>query len=178
MEYKRVSPEVIARVLDNPASRRKQSTEQLVSEAITPSAPLPQAAERPDDFPVAQFSDEAAMPPSAAALGVSFDGRTYHYRQYSYEQLADALDYARRDRAKPGFREDATPYYWRQWASPTPEERLQMARHGIAYEQGHYCYGPYRYDTLSAAVNYAAHAPGLGRPGADNGGKAHDESFD
>ena len=38
MEYHGVPPEVIARVLDEPASRRKPSTEQLISEAITPSA--------------------------------------------------------------------------------------------------------------------------------------------
>jgi hypothetical protein len=31
---------VIARVLDNPASRRMPGTEQLMSEAITPSLPL------------------------------------------------------------------------------------------------------------------------------------------
>jgi hypothetical protein len=40
MEYKRVPSGVFARVLDNPASRRMPSTEQLISEAITPSLPL------------------------------------------------------------------------------------------------------------------------------------------
>jgi hypothetical protein len=40
MEYKRVPSGLIARVLDNPASRRMPSTEQLMSEAITPSLPL------------------------------------------------------------------------------------------------------------------------------------------
>jgi hypothetical protein len=38
MEYKRVPSTVIARVLGNPASRRVPSTEQLISEAITPSS--------------------------------------------------------------------------------------------------------------------------------------------
>jgi len=37
MEYKRVPAGVIARVLDYAAARRMQSTEQLSSEAITPS---------------------------------------------------------------------------------------------------------------------------------------------
>jgi hypothetical protein len=36
IEYKRVPTEVIMRVLDNPASRRMPSSEQLISEAITP----------------------------------------------------------------------------------------------------------------------------------------------
>jgi hypothetical protein len=40
MKYKRVPSGLIARVLDNPASRRMPSTEQLMSEAITPSLPL------------------------------------------------------------------------------------------------------------------------------------------
>ena len=44
MEYKRVPTGVIVRVLDNPASRRMPSTEQLISEAITPSIPPKTAA--------------------------------------------------------------------------------------------------------------------------------------
>lgn len=107
----------------------------------------------------------SALPPAAAAAGISFDGRAYHYRQYSYEQLSDALDYARLDRARPGFREDPTPYQWKHWAEPTPEDRLQMAAHGIAYERGRYCYGPYRYDLLSAALDYARREPGLAPAG-------------
>lgn len=44
MEYKRVPSTVITRVLDSPASRRVPSTEQLISEAITPSS-RPQTGE-------------------------------------------------------------------------------------------------------------------------------------
>lgn len=106
-----------------------------------------------------------AQPPAEAAFGISFDGRAYHYRQYSYERLEDALGYAKLDRARLGLRDDPTPHHWKQWVGPTPEERLQMAAHGIVYERGHYCYGPYRYDLLSAALDYAAREPGLGRPG-------------
>lgn len=39
MEFKRVPSGVIERVLDDPASRRMPSMEQMVSEAITPSSP-------------------------------------------------------------------------------------------------------------------------------------------
>jgi hypothetical protein len=45
LEYKQVPPEVIARVLDDPASRRAPSTEEQVSEAITPSAGLQETDE-------------------------------------------------------------------------------------------------------------------------------------
>lgn len=102
-----------------------------------------------------------ALPPDAAAFGISFDGRAYHYEQYSYEQLADALQFARLDQARPGSSEDRRPRNWRQWSEPTPQERLQMAAHGIVFERGYYLYGPYRYDLLSAALDYARHEPGL-----------------
>jgi hypothetical protein len=102
-----------------------------------------------------------ALPPVALTLGVSFDGRAYHYRQYSYDRLADALGYAKLDQAKPGFHEDATAYQWKQWCGPTPQELLQMAVHHISYERGHYCYGPYRYDLLAMALAYAGREPGL-----------------
>lgn len=104
------------------------------------------------------------LPPAAVDLGISFDGRTYHYREYSYEKLEDAFGYARLDRGSPTFREEETPRRWKQWVGPTPEDRLQMAAHGIVYERGHYLYGPYRYDLLSAALEYAKHEPGLARP--------------
>ncbi|MET0980724.1 MAG: hypothetical protein ABWY02_01390 [Telluria sp.] len=39
MELKNVPQRVIGRVLDNPASRRAPSAEQVISEAITPSHP-------------------------------------------------------------------------------------------------------------------------------------------
>lgn len=104
------------------------------------------------------------LPPAAAACSVSFDGRAYHYQGYSYERLADAFDYAKLDRASPGFHEDVTPRRWQQWAAPTQDERLQMEVHGIVYEYGYYFYGTYRYDLLSDALAYARHAPGLSRP--------------
>jgi hypothetical protein len=116
------------------------------------------------------MDESPVLPPAAAAFGISFDGRAYHYREYSYDRLADALGYARLDRTRPGFREDATPRRWKQWVGPTPEEQLHMAAHGIVHEHGHYYYGPYRYDLLSAALDYAKHEPGLSRPGSRQGG--------
>ena len=102
-----------------------------------------------------------ALPAAAAAFGISFDGRAYHYQQYSYDRFADALVYAKLDRARPGFREDPGPHPWKQWFEPTAEELQQMALHGIHYERGHYRYGPYRYDLLAAALDYARREPGL-----------------
>ena len=102
-----------------------------------------------------------ALPPAAAPFGISFDGRAWHYRQYSYDRFADALGYATLDQASPGFQEDHPPYRWPQWRGPTEQDRLQMEAHGIAYERGHYRYGPYRYEVLEAAMDYAKREPGL-----------------
>jgi diguanylate cyclase (GGDEF)-like protein len=102
-----------------------------------------------------------ALPPAAASLGVSFDGRAYHYRDYSYDQLTDALDYARLDHAKPSSHDEPTARHWHECCAPTAGERLQMAAHGIEYANGFYYYGPYRYDLLVAALEYARRAPGL-----------------
>lgn len=101
------------------------------------------------------------LPAAASALGISFDGRAYHYESHTYDRLADALAYARLDRARPGVREETAPHHWRQWPGPTPDEALQMAAHGIAYESGYYWYGPYRYEQLAAAIDYARREPGL-----------------
>ncbi|MGZ5198174.1 MAG: hypothetical protein ACXWC4_00220 [Telluria sp.] len=103
--------------------------------------------------------DPASAEPCA---GIPFDGRAYHYRQYSYDRVEDALNYARLERAKPGVPIEATaPLRWRQFAEPTHRERAQMAEYGIVYQAGRFVYGPYRYDVLADALSYAARHPGL-----------------
>jgi diguanylate cyclase (GGDEF)-like protein len=102
-----------------------------------------------------------ALPPAASALGVSFDGRDYHYREYSYDRLADALQYAQTERSRPGFHDEPAARHWKQWPEPTAQERADMVAHGIAYEGGRYHYGPYSYELLAAALDYARRAPGL-----------------
>ena len=116
-----------------------------------------------------------ALPDAASALGISFDGRAYHYQQFSYDRFADALGYAQLDQARPGWRQDPARHQWRQWVEPTPQERVQMAAHQITYEGGYYRYGPWRYDLLAPALDYAMRAPGLpperqAAQGCDEGG--------
>jgi hypothetical protein len=111
-------------------------------------------------------TNTAAVPSAELIPGISFDGRAYHYGQYSYDRLEDAQSYAKLDRAKPGFREDsAPPLQWKQWMDPSPEQHAEMALYHIAYAGGRYCYGPYRYDLLADAINYARREPGLQLPG-------------
>jgi hypothetical protein len=95
-------------------------------------------------------------------VGIPFDGRAYHYRQYSYDRVEDALNYAKAERARPDFDKIApTCMRWRQFLEPTAHERAQMAEHGIAYQDGYFFYGPYRYDVLANALDYAEREPGL-----------------
>jgi hypothetical protein len=98
-------------------------------------------------------------------LGIWFDGRAYHYHQYCYDRLDDAIAYARVDRGSPDFHEEHLPDHWEEWQAPTGAERAQMAAFGIVYENGFYRYGPFRYEMLDDALNYARHAPGLSAPG-------------
>lgn len=93
---------------------------------------------------------------AAAALEVSFDGHHYHYRQYRYESMDDALRYARCARARPGFLPD--PGFQPQWLPawlPAAGDVALMRTFGIVYEQGYFRLGPYRYERLADAIGYA-----------------------
>lgn len=103
----------------------------------------------------------SALPPAAAALGISSSGRQYHYREFRYDRLADALAYAKLDRARPGYSAPSVEVPCEQLPGPTAEDDVHMAAHGIRYERGRYLYGPYRYDLLACALDYARREPGL-----------------
>lgn len=91
-------------------------------------------------------------------LGIWFDGRAYHYLQYRYDRLPDAVAYASVDRSRPGFLAEALPSQWEEWNEPDEAEMTRMAPFGITYEHGYYCYGPFRYDFLDDALDYARRA--------------------
>ena len=104
-------------------------------------------------------TQSSAAPPLAdPELGIWFDGRAYHYHQYRYDRLQDAVAYARIDRASPGFSDEPLPRHWDEWHEPTQAEAARMAPFGIVYERGYYCYGSFRYDYLDDALAYARHA--------------------
>jgi hypothetical protein len=107
---------------------------------------------------------QASAPPLVEPeLGIWFDGRAYHYQRYRYEHLQDALAYALLDRNRPGFHPEPLPTHWEQWRAPNQDEAARMAPFGITYEHGRYCYGPFRYDILDDAIDYARRT--LSRPG-------------
>lgn len=90
-------------------------------------------------------------------LGIWFDGRAYHYQQYRYDRLQDAVAYAKVNRERPGFHTEPLPRHWEEWREPDKAESARMAPFGITYEHGLYCYGQFRYDLLDDALDYAKH---------------------
>jgi hypothetical protein len=119
---------------------------------------------------IMRTTHSSGVPPLVEpTLGIWFDGRAYHYHQYSYDRLDDAIAYARADRGSPGFHEVPLPDHWEEWQGPTSAETAQMAAFGIVHENGFYRYGPFRYESLDDALNYARHASGLSAPTSKGG---------
>jgi hypothetical protein len=87
--------------------------------------------------------------------GIGFDGRFYRYREYRYDRLADALNYAKLDSARAGRPPLQAPGEWLAPQRPTAEEREQMASLGSAVDGKQYLYDGYRYERCGDAINYA-----------------------
>ena len=91
-----------------------------------------------------------------AEFSISYNGRHYQYERYRYDLLADAVDYAKAQRSVPaGADVDAPPPPPEQVEIPDTSQREMMASLDISFVEGVYHFGPYRYDRLSDAVNYA-----------------------
>ena len=93
-----------------------------------------------------------------AEFSISYNGRHYRYDRYRYDQLEDAVSYARLQCALPqGERLDAAVAMPPAEAVDVPDEsgRELMATLGITFQDGVYRLGEYRYDRLEDAVNYA-----------------------
>lgn len=96
---------------------------------------------------------------SAAALEITFDGLYYHFRQYRYERLDDAVRYADAQHCKPGYRPD--PSFMPQWLpawEPDAAQREAMRELGIGFDHGRFTVGLYRYEQLEDAVAFARRA--------------------
>ena len=93
-----------------------------------------------------------------AEFSISYNGRHYRYDRYRYDQLGDAVDYARLQcslpPAKPLDPADAIPAADKVDA-PDESGRALMTALGITFQDGVYRLGEYRYDLLADAVNYA-----------------------
>jgi hypothetical protein len=88
-------------------------------------------------------------------LGIGDNGRSYEYRGYCYEHLADAVDFARRDLVA-GTGPGAATTLIRPPAVPPSEAQLAlMLPHEITWNRGTFSLGEYRYDVLEDALAYA-----------------------
>lgn len=114
------------------------------------NAAMDNASECPiSDIPV---SDQK----HAMQLGITFNGIQFVYRDFKYDRLADAINYAEleTERAlKPAV--PSTPIDWRQRPVPSVADLVLMKEHSITFEGGRYKYQDYRYDRLADALNYA-----------------------
>lgn len=87
---------------------------------------------------------------------VHYDGCAYEYNGYRYDQLDDALAYARLMRSRPLQPDPRGPYRrCRDLGAESETNRRRMAVLGIELQDGRFCYRGYRYDRLAEAMDYA-----------------------
>src|SRR5882762_10179503 len=102
------------------------------------------------------YSMVEALAMQLEQLCITFNGRSYGYRGYRYDRFAEAVDYARLDRARafadPGA-DDAAPL--ERAPAPSEAERRLMRAHGITFADGVFHWREYRYDRLADATAYA-----------------------
>lgn len=89
-------------------------------------------------------------------FGIGFDGRYYRYREYRYDRLADALNYAELDIGRSGKPVVLpAPPAWLEPHRPSEAERVLMERFSVSFDGRFYIYGSYRYDRCADALSYA-----------------------
>ena len=122
---------------------------------------LERAARFPAEPEPASVSSASPASPDASARQaaeprITFNGRSYSYRGYHYDRLADAANYAELDRSRafadPGA-DDAAPL--ERVPRPSAAEREHMRTLGITYADGVFSWREYRYDRLADAIAYA-----------------------
>ena len=130
--------------------------------AVTPErGPLESAAPPPV---VSTSADSAQL---MADLSIAYDGLRYHYENYRYDRLEDAVNYARLQRSRAGGHTRipmATPAIFK---APGDGDLRAMTSYGITYAGGVYRLGAYRYDRLADALAHAR----LQRPLSSNDGQ-------
>lgn len=96
-------------------------------------------------------------------LSIGFNGRYYHYRGYCYDRLSDAVNYARLQRSRScggdsdhaGLADEEQNQSPEEIEPPSESDLAVMDSLAITFRNGTYFFGPYRYDRLADAVQYA-----------------------
>lgn len=91
----------------------------------------------------------------AVQLGVSGDGPDYTFDGYHYQELDDAVAYARIARSRPGAgdADRGLRVQRARPAGPTVRELDVMATHGVRFDGRVYRYAKFSYDRLDDALN-------------------------
>jgi hypothetical protein len=91
-----------------------------------------------------------------AEFCITYNGRHYLYDRYRYDRLDDAVAYARLLRARAAAAAERMPLPSAEYVdAPADTDRPRMEKLAISYQDGIYRLGPYRYDRLADAINYA-----------------------
>jgi hypothetical protein len=91
-----------------------------------------------------------------AEFCIAYNGRHYLYDRYRYDRLDDAVAYARLLRSNAAAAADRIPMPSAEYVdAPADTDRQRMEQLDISYQDGIYRLGPYRYDRLADAVDYA-----------------------
>lgn len=88
-------------------------------------------------------------------FSISYNGRHYHFAQFRYDSIGDALAYARLQRSTPGGEGLERMPAAQILEKPDESQRRIMESLAITFEDGIYHLGSFRYDRLADAVNYA-----------------------
>jgi len=93
-----------------------------------------------------------------AKYSIAYNGRQYETCGYRYDRLADAVCYARQQRAQSRAlhaRQRRRQLPAETGETPDEAQRLLMSKLGIQFESGSYRFGGFRYERLSDVVAYA-----------------------
>lgn len=92
-----------------------------------------------------------------AQLGVGSDGPDYTFDGFRYEELDDAVAYARIAQSRPtaGEADRGLRVQRARSAGPTVGERELMATQGVQFDGRVYRYAGFSYDRLADAMNQA-----------------------
>lgn len=96
--------------------------------------------------------DSSAPNSYAISLGIGFDGRSYRYKDFRYDRLADAINYAQQ------ATDEGETQQYHPWVAPkqlTVEEQDLMNAHKISFDGIRYHLFGFKYDHLTDAVNQA-----------------------
>lgn len=90
-----------------------------------------------------------------AQFGIGFDGRYYRYKDYRYDRLSDALNYAELESGRPGWQATHGFAQWLEPHQPTAAELALMAPLAVTFDGKYFNYESHRYERCIDAINYA-----------------------